>query len=277
MQVINEIPGYPSKALCQNEIDISGNKYGMLTVLYKTSLKDAKGHALWLSRCDCGNLKLLPKASYACGNTKSCGCNTSEWKRQAHTTHGSTPKRLHKIWEHMKWRCCNPNCEQYKNYGGRGITICAEWSNYAAFREWALTHGYADNLTIERIDVNGNYCPENCTFIPNEQQVLNRRPFKSKYFNGERVSIKQLCLEHGIDYSVVKARLTFGWDVNRALNTPNQTKFKLYDEIGKRIVLTNVAQKHGISVRTLRLLVKHGVSLGEAIEVLTNAKCQSGR
>ncbi len=162
-------------------VDITGNKYNFLTALkyirsYKTT---SKARQIWLFRCDCGNEKEIIKGNVMQGTVKSCGCMTkallsaSAKKQIKHGLHG-TP--LYFCYHAMKQRCNNPKLKSYKNYGGRGITICKEWlDNPEAFYNWALCNGYSESLQIDRIDVNGNYEPNNCRFITHAEQQKNKR------------------------------------------------------------------------------------------------------
>ncbi len=158
--------------------DLTGLKFGRLTVIERAgSSKDYK--AKWLCRCDCGSTCIVLGKYLFNGKTKSCGCFRKEVTQKRATVHGDTVngKRsaLHGVLHGMKSRCYNPNCSEYKNYGGRGIRVCEEWLNdYKAFREWALSNGFKAGLTIERVDVNGNYCPENCTWISLKDQQYNK-------------------------------------------------------------------------------------------------------
>ena len=141
-------------------------------------------------------------------------------------------KRLNNIYKGMKARCYRPSCKDYKNYGGRGIKICEEWLNtervslgqhysncskgFLAFHEWALLNGYKDNLTLDRIDVNQDYCPENCRWITAEEQHSNTR--KTIIYKGERKTIKQCCRELGLNYNTVMSRINrYGWTIEKAL------------------------------------------------------------
>jgi hypothetical protein len=116
---------------------------------------------------------------------------------------------------------CNPNHADSKGYGKRGITICDDWKTYENFAEWARNNGYSDNLTIERIDVNGNYCPENCTWIPLAQQARNRRTTHWVEFNGRRMSLAEACEIAGLPYKQVFERIVKRhWEVEKALTVP---------------------------------------------------------
>lgn len=153
-----------------NYKDLSGMRFGMLTVV-KRGENDKNRHAMWYCKCDCGKAILVSSSALLNGNQKSCGCSN---KRR--TSHGESKSRLYHIYSGMKQRCYNPNNNRYEYYGARGIQLCDEWkSNYGAFAEWSKAHGYSDSLSIDRIDVNGDYSPDNCRWIPLEDQSKNRR------------------------------------------------------------------------------------------------------
>ena len=157
----------------------AGTKFGKLTVLQETEAHYWQKYRRrqFLCQCDCGKQITVWVANLENGHTQSCGCFKIE-RSHGRLTHGATHTRLHATWTNMLSRCRNPHNKGFKDYGGKGVRVCAEWLNFEVFQSWALTHGYQDNLTIERKDVFGNYEPSNCTWIPKSEQSRNRRSSK---------------------------------------------------------------------------------------------------
>lgn len=159
--------------------NLKSKEFGRLLVLERAG-SDRRGEALWLCECVCGKMTEVLGHNLRSGHTQSCGCYHKEVSAKVNTTHGFRSHPLYKVWDTMKYRCYYPTCSAYKYYGERGIEICAAWHDFKTFLDFALTHGWKKGLTIERINVNGNYCPENCTFIPLNEQSKNRRNVNRK-------------------------------------------------------------------------------------------------
>ena len=204
-----------------NNPDYIGKKYYRMTVV---GFEHRGAHWYWKCVCECGNEKVVLPEKLLNGHTKSCGCMKVErmksYTKIYRTTHGDTGKRLYYILSGMKARCNNPNNKDYKSYGARGIKVCDEWNNdYTSFKQWALSNGYQDDLTIERIDVNGNYCPENCKWIPHGEQPMNTRANFHVMYHGKDYVFAQLCKEKGIKYYPTYNRINVhGWSVEDAVD-----------------------------------------------------------
>lgn len=189
--------------------DFNGLHKNYLTVIREE--RDKAHRRIFVCRCDCGNIKRIQYQNVLSGKVKSCGCKHDKLCSEAAKRHGGTGTRLYRIWRGMIARCYYPASDNYKNYGGRGVFVCDEWRhNYESFREWALSHGYADNLTIDRMNVNGNYEPSNCRWATYHEQNLNRRPMRKKTWNidGIEKPRTEWCKEYGKSIQCVMYRVS---------------------------------------------------------------------
>ena len=186
-------------------VDLTGNRYGRLTVVRRSGTRD--GHVVWECVCDCGNTVDVIGNLLKCGKTQSCGCYKRERTGDAHRTHGQSKSNLHVAWQHMKQRCSNPKNKKYCYYGGRGISVCPEWEDYEPFKEWAIKNGYKDGLTLDRIDVNGNYEPSNCRWVTWKVQQNNKRNNTIICASGERHTLSAWEDITGICRSTIQKRI----------------------------------------------------------------------
>jgi hypothetical protein len=201
-------------------LDLTGKKFGRLKVVSRgkdfvgTNGRITRG---WNCQCDCGNQILVRQNALTGGNTKSCGCLS----RDIHSTQkGLSKSRLYNIWDGMKKRCYSKNNRAYSAYGGRGIQICDEWlgkEGFLNFRKWALNNGYAENLSIDRKNVDGNYAPDNCRWVDDNVQLNNTRRNHYIEFEGEKLTLAQWEKRTGIKQATIRSRLKKGMTVGDAL------------------------------------------------------------
>lgn len=173
-------------------------------------------------RCDCGTVKDIFWQALADGRVKSCGCLSRELTKQRNrmiaTKHGGSFTRLYRIFQAMNERCYRPRHMHYANYGGRGIGICGEWrGNFAAFREWAMSHGYDDAKSIDRVDNDKGYSPDNCRWVDAMTQGNNRRINRMLTVEGQTHTLAEWSRLTGIGYTTIRERLKRGWSVAMAL------------------------------------------------------------
>jgi len=201
----------------KNFKDLSGQRFGRLAVIERAG-NIGEHPVKWLCKCDCGNEKAIDGNSLRMGKTKSCGCFLSETVRKRKMVHGFYGERLYNIWQHMKDRCYYPRNDNYKNYGGRGISVCDEWKeNYSAFKEWALNNGYSDSLTIDRKNNDGNYEPGNCRWATIDTQSNNKQNTVYITINGETHNLKEWSELSNIPRIIIYGRFKRGWSEDRLL------------------------------------------------------------
>jgi len=204
--------------------DLTGMKFGRLTVIGFSHMKNG---SYWHCVCECGEKRIVQGVNLRIGKTKSCGCSLKDRQKLAaigakiaNTKHGESKSRLYDIRIGMIQRCCNSNNPEYKYYGGRGITICNEWiESYEAFRKWALENGYTDNLSIDRIDSNGNYEPSNCRWADTKTQSMNKRNTRNVTINGETKHLKEWAKIYGIAITTLYTRMKNGMDEITAITS----------------------------------------------------------
>ena len=196
--------------------DLTGQQFGKLTVICRVG-SNKRGRAMWKCVCECGRTSIVVGTNLISGKTHSCGCLSRK--------HGKARKeRLYNIWVGMRQRCRDKNSKDYKRYGGRGIAVCPSWEDYRTFRDWAMSSGYEDTLTIDRIDSNGNYEPNNCRWASYKEQNNNLRSNVMVIYEEEEMTMKQLAEKVGMSYTLLKQRLSRGWTVEKAVNTPSRKK-----------------------------------------------------
>ncbi len=193
--------------------DFTGERFGRLIVLSRAENKNHR--VMWLCQCDCGNRTTVQANHLSDGSTLSCGkCANAR------------NSRLYKsVWNKLFQRCYNQNCHDYKNYGGRGIKVCDDWHSYLSFRNWAVANGYDEAApygvcTLDRIDVNGDYCPENCRFVDLTTQCRNKQYNHFVTYNGRTKTIAEWADISGISASALYNRFNRGWSPERAFTQP---------------------------------------------------------
>lgn len=209
--------------------NLKGKKFGRLKVDKMIYIKN--GHIYWKCKCDCGNDCIVKGYSLKSGNTKSCGCLQKENASKAKYKHRMSKTKLYKRWEDIKKRCYNKNSYNYKNYGGRGIKMCDEWLNdFMNFYSWAMENGYEEKLSIDRINNNGDYEPNNCRWVDIKTQCNNRRSNHLITYKGKTQNVSQWCEELNVSRSMVEFRLRKGLSLDEVFTKPSRThkKNKLY-------------------------------------------------
>lgn len=197
-------------------MNLENKKIDRLLVIRRVGEK--KGNILWECLCDCGKKVIRTSTNLNRGKNKSCGCYTKDRLHLRKQDNPKTERRIYQIYSDIKQRCYNKNNSNYKRYGGRGIKLSNEWDTFDKFELWAMNNGYKDTLTIERIDVNGDYSPSNCTWIHISKQAFNtRRNFYVEY-EGKQIRLKTLCDDLNLNYNRIFSRLYRGWTIEEAIS-----------------------------------------------------------
>lgn len=205
-------------------MDIVGKKFGRLYVTNNFERRKNKysSRIYWLCKCDCGNETFSHSSELIRGHKKSCGCLQKDVVKQRQTKSGLGNTRIYKIWIGMKQRCNNPNNSAWEHYGGRGIKVCVEWlgehEGFLAFYKWSINNGYSDELTIEIINVDGNYSPDNCKWETWGAQRLNRKNTVKIPYLGKDTPLKTVCEILGVNYFTALSRYKKGYSVDEILS-----------------------------------------------------------
>lgn len=210
-------------------IDLTGQRFGRLTAIAFVKLGN---RSRWLCKCDCGKETYANSTDLKSGHKKSCGCLHDDLSRERLTkqnlTHGESNTRLYKIWTDIKKRCYCKTFWAYDRYGGRGIALCDEWHDFMVFKDWCMCNGYTETLTIDRIDNNGNYEPNNCRWVDRKTQANNKSNVRHVTYNGETKTISEWAEIIGINRQTLYNRIfTYNIPPEKAFTT------KKYS-IGKR-------------------------------------------
>ncbi len=236
--------------------DLTGQRFGRLTVLEFVPREGTK-QSYWKCQCDCGNIKVIAGNSLSCRRTLSCGCHRIEkiTKVKRKYKDGTIDTRLYKIWKGFKQRCYNKNEPSYKNYGGRGISVCNEWKNdFKAFYDWAIENGYSDDLTIDRIDNNGNYEPSNCRWVNMLEQQRNKRNNVMVEYEGKKMCLSAAAKQAGVSVSSVESRYIKGERGKRLFRpagVENKSVKYLVEYNGEKVSLSRASKLSGIPKTTL--------------------------
>lgn len=198
-------------------------------MIYSTSIyeieKDGNIFVFYSEKEACEFLEVKQSTVASCFRSK-CKCKGYTINKKRKTGHGETKTRLFKIWRSMHERCERKNHVHYDRYGGRGIKVCEEWKDFKCFKRWAIENGYDDSLSIDRIDVNGDYTPDNCKFSTTKEQQNNKTTNKFITYNGETKTLKQWAEYLEINYTTLKERIRNGWDIETAFLKPVRNKTK---------------------------------------------------
>ena len=209
--------------------DLTGKRFGMWRVIERAD-NDRHGKARWKCICDCGNVSVVSSRNLISGQSKCCGCAGKEKTIKISTKHGMSHERIYGIYMGMVSRCNNKNNYSFEHYGGRGITVCDQWlgeHGFENFYKWSIENGYSEELTIDRINVNGNYEPSNCRWATVNQQRNNMRTNRTYLFNNESHTLSEWAKIAGINQFTLRTRIDkLGWEFEKAITEPVQFQRK---------------------------------------------------
>lgn len=217
-------------------IDMTGFEFERFKVV-KREKTNKDNRAMWQCLCTCGNYFVASGKAIRSGNVSSCGCfrkYTAASTGRNNATHGETNSRLYNIWRGMKQRCYNENSDAYDHYGRRGIVICEEWkTSFESFYKWAFNNGYKDNLTIDRINVNGNYEPSNCRWETTREQNRNKQHTVYVEYHGELMTVSDIAEIKGVSVQAIYYRLQNNIDIDKPIKEKPEDKIESNKEVPK--------------------------------------------
>lgn len=210
---------------CKKRKDLVGKRFGRLVVIKRLGFINRQTY--YECKCDCGNIVKVTSSNLTKGNSTSCGCYAKELASQRQSIHKMSNTRLYKIWEGIKQRCYNSHTKQFKYYGAKGISLCDEWFSFENFKNWSLRNGYQDNLSIDRIDFNGNYCPNNCRWTNKAIQANNTKTNIFITYKGQTETIANWSRKTNIKAATIYWRYHNGWSIEDCLNLkPGKSRSK---------------------------------------------------
>lgn len=236
-----------------------GSKYGKLTTTGKYEIKNH--YAYFECICECGTVKWLKGKDLNYGSYKSCGCYGKEQRRKSTIKHNLSNSRLYGIWNDMRTRCNKAYTNNYLNYGGRGISVCSEWDNtndgFLNFYNWAIKNGYKEHLTIDRINVNGNYEPSNCRWATMAEQSRNKRNNRYFIIDGIKKTMTDLAKDNGINPKTLQGRIDRGYSIEDAISKEKPNKRIIIYE-GKEMTPKEFSEKFDINYNTIMTRITSG-------------------
>lgn len=258
-------------------IDITGKKYGRLTVLERDFSKGKK-RTYWKCQCECGNQTIVDGVKLKNGSTKSCGCLNDE-NRKKHielfTKHNMRNSPLYDVWCGLRSRCERESNSSYKYYGAKGIKVCDDWkgaNGFQKFYEWSLNNGYGIGLTIDRINVNGDYEPKNCRWVSMKTQSNNRTNNRYITYYGQTRTLTEWCEKFDLNYSIMYHRI---YDLEIPFEiAKNMGGFPTIMFRGKKTDLRSISKKYNLQYKELlKLILIEDRDIEFAIKLLTKKGC----
>lgn len=263
--------------------DLTGMQFERLLVLHRAPNRGKRVYWVCECQCDAKTIKEVSGIELKTGRTKSCGCLRREVNIQKIKAYneaagyesredGELGTRLYEIWVGMKKRCYNTNAERYEDYGGRGITVCDEWlHSFSNFKQWALSNGYSSNLTIERLDNDGIYSPDNCKWATYKEQSLNKRNTVRVEYNGETLTLNDIVERYNIPYETVRARYYRGWSIEKIIEKgASNAHIVLLEYNGETLTMHEISERYGIPYAVVKDRHRRGWSTERIINTKVN-------